>query len=160
MKRTSGFTIVEVTIVVIVIAILATITLVSYGKVQADSRDKTREGNVTVIVEGLEKYFMKNGEYPSERSIVNDFAGNTGTVVAGILGVNASDLKMPQAASSVTNSLNSAATPTGDSISYIATDTLNNANCQSSLTGGCDQYTLKYNKENSGLITIVSRHHP
>lgn len=160
MKRTSGFTIVEVTIVVIVIAILASIVLVSYGKIQADARDGTRQGNVTVISEALERYYLKNGEYPSERNIVNDYPSNTGTVVAAFLGVSANDLKMPQAPSSVTNSLNSAASPSNDSISYIATDTANNAGCQTSLTGGCDQYTLIYNKENGGLITVASRHHP
>lgn len=156
MKRMSGFTIVEVTVVVIVLGILVGIVLTSYNKIQADSRDSTRQGNITAITDALEKYYADNGEYPSIQSIVSDNPANTGTAVATKLGVSTGDLKMPQAAATVTNSLIATATPTNDTISYTSTDT--SASCQTSTTGGCTQYTIKYNKENGGLTTVSSRH--
>jgi Tfp pilus assembly protein PilE len=156
MKRMSGFTIVEVTVVVIVLGILVGIVLTSYAKIQADSRDATRQGNITALADALEKYYAKNGEYPSIQSIVSDNPSNTGSAVATKLNMNASDLKMPQAASSVTNSLIATATPTNDTISYVSTDS--STSCQSSTTGGCIQFTLKYTKENGGLTTVNSRH--
>lgn len=155
MKNTSGFTIVEVTVVVIVLGLLVSIVMMSYYKIQADSRDTTREGNVTAIADALEKYYVKNGEYPSIPSIVSNTAGNTGTVVASKLGIEATDLKMPRALSGVTNSLTSAATPTNDTISYVSTDA--SSSCQTNTSGGCTQFSLKYTKENSGLVTVVSR---
>ena len=156
MKRVGGFTIVELMVVVVVLGILVGIVLVSYGKIQADSRDGTRQGNITTITDALEKYYAKNGEYPSVQSIVSDNPANTGSVVATKLSISASDLKMPQAANSVTNSLIATSTPTNDTISYTSTDT--SSSCQTSTTGGCTQFTIKYNKENSGLITVASRH--
>ena len=152
----SGFTIVEVTVVVIVLGILVGIVLTSYTKIQADSRDTARQGNITALTDALEKYYAKNGEYPSIQSIVSDNPANTGTAVATKLNMNASDLKMPQAGSSVTNSLIATATPTNDTISYTSTDS--SSSCQTSTTGGCTAFTIKYNKENGGLVTLSSRH--
>jgi len=156
MKRISGFTIVELTVVIVVIGILVGIVITSYFKIQADARDSTRQGNITSITDGLEKYYAKNGEYPSIQSIVSDNPANTGTTVATKLSISASVLKMPQAGSAVTNSLIATSTPTNDTISYTSTDS--STSCQTSTTGGCTQYTIKYNKENGGLTTITSRH--
>lgn len=158
MKSKSGFTIVEVLITVLVIAVLASITVVAYTKVQQNSRDSIRKGNATVIAESLEKYYGKNGEYPSVRSVVNNYADNTGSVVASKLGINISALTMPRMPSGATNALYSSATPANDYISYIAKSEINNSSCQTALTGGCDEFTLKYIEESGATITIESRH--
>jgi prepilin-type N-terminal cleavage/methylation domain-containing protein len=158
MKSKSGFTIVEVVVTIVIIAILASITVVAYTKVQQDSRDSVRKGNVTVIAEAMEEYYGKNGEYPSVRSVANNFVDNTGTVVAAKLGINVSALKMPKMPSSATNALFSSATPSNDYIAYIGNSAVNNNNCQNVLAGGCDEFTMKYAQESGTIVTVESRH--
>lgn len=46
-----------------VIGILATITVVGFGRYQADGRDTQRASDASIIVEHLEKYYRANGEY-------------------------------------------------------------------------------------------------
>ena len=65
MKSRSGFSIVEVGIVIVVIAILATIGTVSYLAIQREARDSKRDAQAQIIVNELEKYFDKNGAYPA-----------------------------------------------------------------------------------------------
>lgn len=60
-----GFTIVEVLITIVVIAILAGITIVSYASLQRSVRDDKRKADITVVSQGLEKFFDENGEYPA-----------------------------------------------------------------------------------------------
>lgn len=66
MKKTiNGFTIVELLIVIVVIAILATISIVAYTGIQARSRDSQREHDIKQLVKALEMYYIDNGEYPT-----------------------------------------------------------------------------------------------
>lgn len=60
----SGFTIVELLIVIVVIAILAAITIVAYNGIQAQARDSQRKSDVASIAKALELYYIKNGQYP------------------------------------------------------------------------------------------------
>lgn len=62
--RLNGFTLVELLIVIVVIAILASITLVAYNGVQARARDSARKSAVAEITKGLELYYIANGHYP------------------------------------------------------------------------------------------------
>jgi prepilin-type N-terminal cleavage/methylation domain-containing protein len=159
MKSKSGFTLVELLVVMVVIAILAGIALVSYARVQRDANDNTRKGNVRIITEGLEKYYDQNGEYPSVVAVVNNTAGNTGTVVAAKLSIDPAVLDMPNMAASDTNALSStSATLANDYINYTAQRAVNDASCQTSATGGCDEFTLTYIEETGGAVTVTSRH--
>ena len=160
MKDWRGFTLVELLVVVGVIALLATISLVSYAVVQRDANDSTRNGNATAISNALEKYYEINGEYPSVRGIVNNFAENTGTAVAAKLGIDASDLDTPNLASIETNALSSfAASQQNDYITYTAYRTADNTSCQTVAASGCDEFLLQYVEESSGdTKPIHSRH--
>lgn len=60
-----GFTVVELAITIAVIAILASITIVAYNKVQSDARDQKRQTDIMLLVAELDKYYAKNSEYPS-----------------------------------------------------------------------------------------------
>jgi len=60
-----GFTIVELLIVVVVIAILATITVVAYTNIQARARDSQRQQDVKTIAKALELYYLDKGAYPA-----------------------------------------------------------------------------------------------
>ena len=60
----SGFTLVEMIMVVAVLAILVTISVVAYNGSQARSRDAKRKVDITNIVKALELYYADNGTYP------------------------------------------------------------------------------------------------
>lgn len=65
LKTKSGFTLVELLIVIVVIAILAVITIVAYNGVQAKARDSSRTSAVKSIQKALEAYRTEYGSYPS-----------------------------------------------------------------------------------------------
>jgi prepilin-type N-terminal cleavage/methylation domain-containing protein len=152
-KITSGFTIIELLVVVIVIGILSTISLISFNRYQANSRDSQRASRVTILAEALEKYYDKNGEYPSCAAMMASASTLTTTTLPGL---QPSVLLTPQADSSLTNSItqcSSLATDTGvDSFAYIGDGTTPCA------TSGCLQYSLQYVEEGSDTVkTITSR---
>lgn len=62
--RTKGFTIVELLIVIVVIAILAAISIVAYNGIQQRGRDSQRQSDVKTIAKALELYYIDNGRYP------------------------------------------------------------------------------------------------
>jgi len=82
MKRSSGFTIVELAVVIVVLAILVTVTVVSFGRVQSDSRNTSSDAKGVAIAEGLERYYEANGEYPSCALVTQ---ANTTTVTSTVL---------------------------------------------------------------------------
>ena len=59
-----GFTIVELLIVIVVIAILAAITIVAYNGIQTRARDSQRDADLASIQKALELYYSDNGMYP------------------------------------------------------------------------------------------------
>lgn len=60
-----GFTIVELLIVIVVIAILAAITIVAYNGIQQRARDSQRKSDIATIIKALELYYAENGSYPN-----------------------------------------------------------------------------------------------
>lgn len=82
-QKQAGFTIVELLIVVVVIAILATITVVAFNGIQQQSRDSARTSAVSQIRKALEAYKVQCGRYPAHTSIGSNapagFSGNWGT---------------------------------------------------------------------------------
>ena len=56
-----GFTIVELLIVIVVIAILAAITIVAYNGIQGRALDSTRLSDLATIRKALEAYKTVNG---------------------------------------------------------------------------------------------------
>ena len=78
MKKTiNGFTIVELLIVIVVIAILATISIVAYNGVQGRARDTKRQNDISSVVKLLELYRADNGSYPVCNSTTPHQTGNT-----------------------------------------------------------------------------------
>lgn len=63
-KKQAGFTIVELLVVIIVIAILATLVTTAYNGVQAKARDTKRITDLQAIQDALELYHLDNGGYP------------------------------------------------------------------------------------------------
>lgn len=62
--RQAGFTIVELLIVIVVIAILAAIVIVAYNGVQARAYDSRRLQDIAEINKAIQAYKVTNGVYP------------------------------------------------------------------------------------------------
>ena len=78
--RRSGFTIVELLIVIVVIAILAAITIVAYNGIQDRAKFVQKEGDIKNLQKLVEMYKAAYGSYPTtsggwryQRTSGNDF---------------------------------------------------------------------------------------
>lgn len=69
--RKQAFTIVELIIVIVVTAILASITMISFNNVQAKARDSERKSDIAALQKVLEVYYVDSGRYPSRTDMQN-----------------------------------------------------------------------------------------
>ena len=65
-RKKSGFTIVELLVVIVVIGILATISFVSYVGVSDKSKDSKRKADISTISKALSLFAVDNDNYPIE----------------------------------------------------------------------------------------------
>lgn len=63
-SKNSGFTIVELLIVIVVIGILAAITIIGYTGLTARANDSQRLSDITALSKALELYYNTEGQYP------------------------------------------------------------------------------------------------
>jgi len=153
-KTTSGFTMVEILVVIAVIGILATITFMGFGRYQADTRDSARSSQATILAEALEKYYEQNGEYPGCSALT----GASATVTTSVLpGVQPQTLVTPKAPSGTTNSIQCTDLTSNSQPDFFAYVGDSNSTCLSG--ADCLIFQLKYVQESTGqIITIKSRH--
>ncbi len=64
LRYSSGFTLVELIIVVSVIGILSAMALIGFTGVQASARDASRKQTITGLQNALERYYGDNQTYP------------------------------------------------------------------------------------------------
>ena len=110
LKNKKGFTIVELLIVIVVIAILAAITIVAYNGIQTRANVSATESNVTILQKKMEAYNAANttgASYPS---------GTAAAVTTALNGVTESNLggSITLAARSGVNAANGKSTFTMD----------------------------------------------
>ncbi|OYW84566.1 hypothetical protein B7Z17_03875, partial [Candidatus Saccharibacteria bacterium 32-49-10] len=65
--RSGGFTVVELLVVIVIVALLAMATVVSYRGVQDRSKDSIRVQDAAMIVRALELYNARYGNFPNEQ---------------------------------------------------------------------------------------------
>lgn len=63
--KKSGFTIVELLIVIVVIAILAAITIAAYSGMQNRAKDSSADAGISQIKKAMELYKVDNDAYPA-----------------------------------------------------------------------------------------------
>ena len=68
----SGFTIVELLIVIVVIGILAGLVFVQFNNVQGRARDTERKADIRLIESKLAEYRADNSAYPAALSSITD----------------------------------------------------------------------------------------
>jgi prepilin-type N-terminal cleavage/methylation domain-containing protein len=78
-RQHTGFTIVELLIVIIVIAILATITVVAYNGIQNRGRTSSGSANANLIAKKAEMFNSVNSLYPSYCQFTTNTMVPTGT---------------------------------------------------------------------------------
>lgn len=83
-NKRSGFTLIEMLIVVAVVGILSSLVLVGLGPVQRQGRDARRISDLRQAQTGLELYFVKNGEYPETQ----DWDSLVSTLLSAGIGVS------------------------------------------------------------------------
>jgi type II secretion system protein G len=123
-KSRSGFTIVELLIVIVVIGILAAIVIVAYTGVQGRAQDAQRQTDIKTIVKALEVYKLNNGVYPTQNSTPN-----------------ASGWEVSTAGTTATNFLSALVSPTD--ISKVPVDPINTGN-PAALNPGWSQSAYEY----------------
>lgn len=164
-----GFTLVELLIVIVVIAILAAITIVAYNGVQSRSRASSVQASVSQAVTKLGLYYVDNNSYPSDLSTAglsnltsgsnvatyvpytsaNNRSGYCIEVANGSINYYASDvLTSPQVGSCDNGTVNGTVCPAG----YIAVPPNTSLN-PSEPNGFC---VMKYEAKNNGSGGAVS----
>lgn len=100
-KTNKGFTIVELLIVIVVIAILAAITIVAYNGIQARSKGSSAQSTANVIAKKAEAWNSVQGSYPTycqfARNETNATGAGSGVGAAGCT-ANASPASGPSEA--------------------------------------------------------------
>lgn len=149
-----AFTLIEVTVTIVIISIIATISIVGYTSIQRETRDSSRSSKTTVVSEALERYYAKNNEYPGVASI----AGKDIATVKQKLNILSDDALVFPLASNSTSSIST--TPSTSKLAYAGgtTDPANNSQCQTDPNGYCDAYQLVYVRESDNQsVTVQSR---
>jgi prepilin-type N-terminal cleavage/methylation domain-containing protein len=129
-QRNRGFTIVELLIVIVVIAILAAITIIAYNGIQSRSHTTSQKATAASLAKKVEGYNAINNMYPaltdsSSRNTTAQLNLNTTTALSGsgtTLGTSASgvsDNTVELRLCSSTSSALSGTTPASGFIVYI-----------------------------------------
>ena len=145
-NKSKGFTIVELLIVIVVIAILATLVIVTFTGIQQKARDSQRQTDINALNSHLAAYYASNGVYPTLANL-QDMTATTGWVAVNMKGLDPESLRDPKAAANATI----AGTAAANAYGYAVTP----SGCDNSATS-CTGFTLTANLEGGGTFTKAS----
>lgn len=146
MKNKSGFTLVELIVVIAILGLLTIIAVFNYLNVQREARDEQRSTDATVVTESLEKYFAKNGEYPSVAQITSS-DGNAVRQLLGLTGIDS--LLAPLSSGGTTNSWQTGNASSTNQFTYKCRTTTPPA------TSPCEDFVVQYYSEQDGTVTDI-----
>jgi prepilin-type N-terminal cleavage/methylation domain-containing protein len=141
-KKYSGFTIVELLIVIVVIGILAALVIVTYNGIQQKARDTERKTDIKALQGHFEAYWADNAKYPTLAQS-NDSAFRT----ANFKGLDPASFADPKDSGS--QQLCGAAT--AKCYGFAVTP----AGCDNTATD-CTNYTLTADLESGGTFAVQS----
>lgn len=141
-KKTSGFTIVELLIVIVVIGILAALVITTYNGIQQKARDTERKTDINAVHGQVEAYNAQNGKYPTLANVNDPTFRST-----NLKGLDAAALADPKNAASQTL----CAASTASCYGY----TVLPSGCDNSATD-CTSYTLTATLEAGGTYVKQS----
>jgi prepilin-type N-terminal cleavage/methylation domain-containing protein len=95
-RKQSGFTIVELLIVIVVIGILVALVVTTFSGIQRKARNTERESDVKAIHSQLEAYFNEQGAYPELGSATDDGINNSGWRSTSMKSLDPEALKDPK----------------------------------------------------------------
>lgn len=134
-KRQSGFTIVELLIVIVVIGILAALVITTYGGIQSKARNSKRQTDIQSLQTQIEAFYSQSGYYPSLKDM-NDAVPVTGWRAINMKSLDSGamiDPSNPGVTTLVT-------APAAKSYAYAVTDN-SGATCETTDTN-CAKYVL------------------
>jgi prepilin-type N-terminal cleavage/methylation domain-containing protein len=134
-KKSNGFTVIELLIVIVVIGILAAIVISTYSGIQVKQRNSKRQTDIQSIQTQLEAFYSQNGYYPSSANI-----DSTTWRDKNMANLRPSVMIDPSAADQNTADASLAASPAAKVFSYQVTDSNGNS-CAKDVTN-CAKYTL------------------
>ena len=148
-NKQSGFTIVELLIVIVVIGILAGLVITTFSGIQQKARDTERETDIKAIHGQVEAFWAQKGYYPSLTDI--NTASNA-FVLANLKGLDLGALKDPKDARATVTLV---AAPEASVYSYAVLNT-GGTSCEADDTT-CAKYTLTSTLEGTlnGSSTFV-----
>lgn len=68
-RKESGFTVIELVVVIVILCILGTLVALTYSGIQANNRDNHRQADADTIQSQLEVYYALHDRYPSAGEI-------------------------------------------------------------------------------------------
>jgi prepilin-type N-terminal cleavage/methylation domain-containing protein len=147
--RSSGFTIVELLIVIVVIGILATLVIVTFSGIQQKGRNSQRQTDLKAVQSHVAAFYADKGYYPTAKDLQT-----ASFISTNMKGLDPEALRDPKQAAGGTISDTSAS---ASQYSYVATGTgcTNTSASDPTTNAGCDSYTLTAKQEGSGAADIV-----
>ena len=127
-SKSSGFTIVELLIVIVVIGILAAITIVSYTGITSQANANAAKSNAQAVLDAAVQYYNLSGSYPAVASGTLTMPASNGVTISVPTGVTVQTANVTNSSgnSVVQYDATTAGTgacawyyPTGGALSYV-----------------------------------------
>ena len=87
-RRQSGFSLLELLIAMMIIAVIATLGVKQYAKYSARARHLKASDNLKIVSEGLDQYYLKHGKYPDFGSFDAMVDTNSALVKENLIATN------------------------------------------------------------------------